>query len=110
VVLSSRRAKLAGALGGRVVVAAGPGAPLAPAAGEWFTLLDVGQGLAAGAYADHTLVFDTGPRLGTFDTGAAVVEPICVRWECGAWIRDHCCGTPTHRRGRIGDAPPVRKY
>ena len=51
--------------------------PPAPAAGEaWFTLLDVGQGLAAVVRTQtHTLVFDTGPRLGTFDTGAAVVEP-----------------------------------
>ena len=51
--------------------------PSAPAAGEaWFTLLDVGQGLAAVVRTQtHTLVFDTGPRLGSFDTGAAVVEP-----------------------------------
>jgi competence protein ComEC len=51
--------------------------PPAPMAGEaWFTLLDVGQGLAAVVRTQtHTLVFDTGPRLGSFDTGAAVVEP-----------------------------------
>lgn len=51
--------------------------PPAPAAGEvWFTLLDVGQGLAAVVRTQtHTLVFDTGPRFGSFDTGAAVVEP-----------------------------------
>jgi len=51
--------------------------PPAPAASEaWFTLLDVGQGLAAVVRTQsHVLVFDTGPRLGTFDTGAAVVEP-----------------------------------
>jgi competence protein ComEC len=51
--------------------------PPAPAAGEaWFTLLDVGQGLAAVVRTQtHTLVFDTGPRFGTFDTGDAVVEP-----------------------------------
>lgn len=51
--------------------------PATPAAGEaWFTLLDVGQGLAAVVRTQsHTLVFDTGPRLGSFDTGAAVVEP-----------------------------------
>ena len=51
--------------------------PPAPAAGEaWFTLLDVGQGLAAVVRTQtHTLVFDTGPRYGKFDTGDAVVEP-----------------------------------
>jgi competence protein ComEC len=51
--------------------------PPAPAAGEaWFTLLDVGQGLAAVVRTQtHTLVFDAGPRYGTFDTGDAVVEP-----------------------------------
>ena len=51
--------------------------PPTPAAGEaWFTLLDVGQGLAAVVRTQtHTLVFDTGPRWGSFDTGAAVVEP-----------------------------------
>ncbi len=51
--------------------------PPTPAAGEaWFTLLDVGQGLAAVVRTQsHTLVFDTGPRFGGFDTGAAVVEP-----------------------------------
>ena len=49
-----------------------------PAAGEaQFTLLDVGQGLAAVVRtARHTLVFDTGPRFGPdFDTGAAVLVP-----------------------------------
>jgi competence protein ComEC len=51
--------------------------PPAPAPGEaWFTLLDVGQGLSAVVRtATHTLVFDTGPRFGTFDTGRAVVAP-----------------------------------
>lgn len=51
--------------------------PPAPAAGEaWFTLLDVGQGLAAVVRTQtHTLVFDAGPRFGAFDTGATVVEP-----------------------------------
>ncbi len=52
--------------------------PPAPAPGElWFTLLDVGQGLAAVARtAHHTLVYDTGPRWsGRFDAGRAVVAP-----------------------------------
>ncbi|MBI5041259.1 MAG: DNA internalization-related competence protein ComEC/Rec2 [Gammaproteobacteria bacterium] len=43
----------------------------------WFTLLDVGQGLAAVVRTrDHTLVFDTGPRFSAdFDTGEAVLVP-----------------------------------
>lgn len=52
--------------------------PARPSAGEvWFTLLDVGQGLAAVVEtADHTLVFDTGPATGErFDAGSAVVLP-----------------------------------
>ncbi|HYA39528.1 MAG TPA: DNA internalization-related competence protein ComEC/Rec2 [Candidatus Methylomirabilis sp.] len=51
--------------------------PATPAPGEaWFTLLDVGQGLAAVVRtSSHTLVFDAGPRFGDFDTGEAVVEP-----------------------------------
>ena len=51
--------------------------PPAPGPGEvWFTLLDVGQGLAAAVRtASHTLVFDAGPRLGAFDTGRTVVVP-----------------------------------
>ena len=50
----------------------------APAPGEvWFTLLDVGQGLAAVVRtANHVLVYDTGPRLGTnLDAGRAVLVP-----------------------------------
>ncbi len=49
-----------------------------PADGEiYFTLLDVGQGLAAVVQTrNHTLVFDTGPRFSPeFDTGAAVLIP-----------------------------------
>lgn len=49
-----------------------------PAYGEYeFTLLDVGQGLAATVLTQHhSLVFDTGPQFGdAFDTGAAVVVP-----------------------------------
>ena len=51
--------------------------PPLPAEGEvWFTLLDVGQGLSAVVRTrEHTLLFDTGPRFGDFDTGKAVVEP-----------------------------------
>ncbi len=49
-----------------------------PAHGEaWFTLLDVGQGLAAVVRTrEHTLVFDTGPRYPSgFNTGDAVLLP-----------------------------------
>lgn len=49
-----------------------------PAEGElWFTLLDVGQGLAAVVRTrEHTLVFDTGARFSSgFDAGRAVVVP-----------------------------------
>ncbi|MDH3309225.1 MAG: DNA internalization-related competence protein ComEC/Rec2 [Gammaproteobacteria bacterium] len=51
--------------------------PAGPAPAEvWFTLLDVGQGLAAVVRTQgHTLLFDAGPRFGDFDTGKAVVEP-----------------------------------
>ncbi|ABA59125.1 DNA internalization-related competence protein ComEC/Rec2 [Nitrosococcus oceani ATCC 19707] len=43
----------------------------------WFTLLDVGQGLAAVVRTHHhTLVFDAGPRYSErFNTGEAVVAP-----------------------------------
>ncbi len=52
--------------------------PGTPAPGElWFTLLDVGQGLAAVVRtANHTLVYDTGARFSAqFDAGQAVVVP-----------------------------------
>ncbi len=52
--------------------------PAAPGHGEaLFTLLDVGQGLAAVVRTrHHALVFDTGPRFPSgFNTGAAVVLP-----------------------------------
>ena len=51
---------------------------VAPDTGEaYVTVLDVGQGLSAIVRTQqHTLVFDTGPKLGAqFDTGAAVVVP-----------------------------------
>jgi len=45
--------------------------------GFWFTLLDVGPGLAAVVRTqNHVLVYDTGPRLGaTRDAGQAVLVP-----------------------------------
>ena len=53
-------------------------APARPPAQEaWFTLLDVGQGLAAVVQTrNHTLVYDTGPKFSDrFDTGKAVLIP-----------------------------------
>ncbi|HET8808003.1 MAG TPA: DNA internalization-related competence protein ComEC/Rec2 [Methylophaga sp.] len=42
----------------------------------WLTILDVGQGLAVVAETTNkTLVFDTGPKFGDFNTGDAVVLP-----------------------------------
>lgn len=53
--------------------------PLAvpPSGGFWFTLLDIGSGLAAVVRTqNHTLVYDTGPRLsGNLDAGRAVLVP-----------------------------------
>lgn len=49
-----------------------------PSKGEvWFTLLDVGQGLAALIRTEHhTLIYDTGPKLtDTLDAGQAVLVP-----------------------------------
>lgn len=56
--------------------------PERPQQGEaWFTLLDVGQGLAAVVQTrNHTLVYDTGPKFSDhFDTGQAVVIPFLRR-------------------------------
>lgn len=55
--------------------------PDRPLAGEArFTLLDVGQGLAAVVETrHHVLVYDTGPRFSSrFDTGRAVVAPYLI--------------------------------
>lgn len=52
--------------------------PPTPSAGElWFTLLDVGQGLAAVVRTEHhTLIYDAGPRFSdSFDTGETAVVP-----------------------------------
>lgn len=52
--------------------------PAKPEEGElWFSLLDVGQGLAAVIQTrEHVLVYDTGPQFSeNFDTGHAVVLP-----------------------------------
>lgn len=60
--------------------------PPAPGQGEvWFSLLDVGQGLAAVARTrDGTLVFDTGPSFsGGFDTGSQVVAPFLASQGIG---------------------------
>jgi competence protein ComEC len=55
--------------------------PERPENGElWFSLLDVGQGLAVVVETQyHVLVFDTGPAFRSgFNTGAAVVAPFLV--------------------------------
>ncbi|MFN2309819.1 MAG: DNA internalization-related competence protein ComEC/Rec2 [Gammaproteobacteria bacterium] len=54
--------------------------PRPPPGQAWFTLLDVGQGLAAVVRTHrHTLVYDTGPRFSAdFDTGDAVVAPFLL--------------------------------
>jgi len=51
--------------------------PAAPKNGEfWFTLLDVGQGLASVLRTEHhVLVYDTGLRLFTTNSGEIVVNP-----------------------------------
>ena len=42
----------------------------------WFGLFDVGQGLASIVRTQHhILIFDTGPRFGSFDAGKAVILP-----------------------------------
>lgn len=48
-----------------------------PKAGElWLTVLDVGQGLAVVARTEqHTLLFDTGPKLGGTDSGRRIIIP-----------------------------------
>ena len=60
--------------------------PAAPTAGAfWFTLLDVGHGLASVVRThSHTLVYDTGPRFSArFDAGRAVVVPYLRRQGVG---------------------------
>ena len=52
--------------------------PNKPDQGEfWFTLLDVGQGLAAVVQTqNHVLIFDTGPKFSdSFNTGTAIIKP-----------------------------------
>ncbi len=51
--------------------------PVRPDKGNaWLTVLDVGQGLAAVVETKNkTLLFDTGPQFGDFNTGDAVVLP-----------------------------------
>ncbi|MBL8497861.1 DNA internalization-related competence protein ComEC/Rec2 [Nitrosomonas sp. JL21] len=48
-----------------------------PQTGEfWLTVLDVGQGLAVVVRTrHHTLLFDTGPRFGTTDSGKQIIVP-----------------------------------
>lgn len=55
---------------------------LPPPGGFWLTVLDVGSGLAVTVRThNHTLVYDTGPRLGgARDAGGAVLVPF-LRWS-----------------------------
>ncbi len=84
--------------------------PPAPAPGDaWFTLLDVGQGLAAVVRTHrHTLVYDTGPGFASgFETGSAVVLPFLQQAGVGrvdALVlshadKDHIGGLTGLRRG-----------
>ena len=78
IVLGKRRVKKS--LIGLLLVlfgAASLGGESRPAPGHFrFTLLDVGQGLAAVVYtSNHVLLFDTGARYGNFSLGEAVVIP-----------------------------------
>lgn len=52
-------------------------APAKPKTNEvWFTLLDVGQGLAAVVQtANHILLYDTGPKFFDNDVGATIIIP-----------------------------------
>jgi len=51
--------------------------PAHPKMGQvWFTMLDVGQGLATVVKtAHHVLIYDTGPKYDSFDAGNAIVVP-----------------------------------
>lgn len=77
--------------------------PARPAPGEaWFTLLDVGQGLAAVVQtAGHTLVFDAGPASSErFNAGEAVIAPFLRHYgrnRIDAMIISH--GDMDHRGG-----------
>lgn len=84
--------------------------PPIPAPGEaWFTLLDVGQGLAVVVRTQaHTLVYDTGPGFASgFETGSAVVLPFLQQAGVGRIDtlvlshadQDHVGGLPGLRRG-----------
>lgn len=89
--------------------------PAVPSAGElWLTQLDVGQGLAVLLRtANHTLLFDTGPRFGDdLDAGEAVIVPY-LRQQGITWLDilllshgdiDHVGGT-----GAVIAALPVRR-
>lgn len=81
VLLSLPRGMPQRALGWLLLLPLATWSPPRPAPGTaWFTLLDVGQGLAAVVRTHrHTLVYDAGPRFGPdFDTGDAVVAPFLL--------------------------------
>jgi len=57
--------------------------PAGPKAGEvWFSVLDVGQGLASIVRTQHhILIYDTGAKFNaSFDAGSAVVVPVLRSW------------------------------
>ncbi|MBI5462509.1 MAG: DNA internalization-related competence protein ComEC/Rec2 [Gammaproteobacteria bacterium] len=88
--------------------------PPRPEAGTaWFTLLDVGQGLAAVVQTrEHTLVFDTGPRFSAdFDTGTAVLVPFLAAQgirHVDTLVVSH--GDNDHRGGAVSLAARLPVY
>lgn len=82
--------------------------------GYWFTLLDVGQGLAAVVRTEHhVLVYDTGPQLGaTLDAGRAVLVPF-LRWQgasqVDALIVSHADGQHTGGVRSLRESMPVHR-
>ncbi|MDG4549420.1 MAG: DNA internalization-related competence protein ComEC/Rec2 [Candidatus Contendobacter sp.] len=87
----------------------------APAPGGfWFTLLEVGPGLAAVVRTQrHVLVYDTGPKLGaTLDAGRAVLVPFLRQQgaiQVDALIVSHADGQHTGGVRSLRELMPVRR-
>ncbi|MDZ7622396.1 MAG: DNA internalization-related competence protein ComEC/Rec2 [Candidatus Competibacteraceae bacterium] len=87
----------------------------APAAGGfWFTLLDVGPGLATVVRTqNHVLVYDAGPRLGaTLDAGRAVLVPFLRQQgvtEVDVLIVSHADGQHTGGVRSLRELLPVAR-
>ncbi|MDG4594196.1 MAG: DNA internalization-related competence protein ComEC/Rec2 [Candidatus Contendobacter sp.] len=82
--------------------------------GFWFTLLDVGQGLAAVVRTQqHVLVYDTGPKLGnTLDAGRAVLVPFLRQQgasQVDALIVSHADGQHTGGVRSLRELMPVKR-